>query len=151
MTAGEYASALAIDAVVPTLVPKPIGWGQYEEGDSHVYFILSDYHDMSFPPRGPDPSHFAKKLANLHSRGKSPTGKFGFVLPTALGKFERTVTWEKSWAKFFTNQLEDVIRYDNEVNGIWPEYDAACTQLMTKLYHGPWAYCNPMAARSSQR
>jgi protein-ribulosamine 3-kinase len=108
-------------------VPKPIGWGQYYDGDSQVYFILSDYHDMT--SQEPDPTCFAKKLADLHTQGKSPTGNFGFAVPTALGKFERTVTWEKSWAKCFTNQLEDVIRYDNEVNGTWPEYDAACTQL----------------------
>jgi protein-ribulosamine 3-kinase len=78
----------------------------------------------------PDPVRFAKKLAKLHTRGKSPTGMFGFTVPTALGKFERTVRWEKSWAKCFTNQLEEVIGCDNEVIETWPGYDAACTQLI---------------------
>ena len=43
---------------------------------------------------------------------------------------ERTVIWEESWAKSFTLQLKDVIKYDNETNGPWPEYDAACKQLI---------------------
>ena len=29
-----------------------------------------------------------------------------------------------------TLQLEDVIKYDNETKGPWPEYDAACRQLL---------------------
>ncbi|KAF1836459.1 hypothetical protein BDW02DRAFT_615948 [Decorospora gaudefroyi] len=37
---------------------------------------------------------------------------------------------EPSWAKSFAHQLEDVIKYDNEINGPWPEYDAACKQLI---------------------
>lgn len=43
---------------------------------------------------------------------------------------ERTVTWEKSWAESFTHQLMDVIKYDNETNGPWPEFDAAFKQLI---------------------
>jgi protein-ribulosamine 3-kinase len=58
---------------------------------------------------------------------------FGFGVPTALGKFERTVRWELSWATCFTNQLRDVVAYDNEANGSWPEYDAACKQLIEEV------------------
>jgi hypothetical protein len=58
---------------------------------------------------------------------------FGFPVSTVLGKFERTTTWEKSWAVCFANQLKDVIKYDNEVNGLWPEYDLACAQLIVKV------------------
>jgi protein-ribulosamine 3-kinase len=92
MTEGEYTSTLAIDAVVQTLVPRLIGWGQYREGDLQVYYFLSDYHSMNFP-REPEPIRFANTLANLRTRGKSPTGRFGFPVPTALGKFARTVRW----------------------------------------------------------
>jgi protein-ribulosamine 3-kinase len=80
--------------------------------------------------REPDRSAFAEKLALLHTRGKPPTGKFGFGVPTALRKVERTVVWEERWARCFANLLKDVIRYDGEVNGMWPEYDAACNQLL---------------------
>ncbi|KAL8940034.1 MAG: hypothetical protein Q9211_002465 [Gyalolechia sp. 1 TL-2023] len=126
---GEYYSASTIEAVVPGLVPKPAGWGVYNDGESQVYFYLADFHDMDLSV-APEPEYLISRIAELHQRGTSPNGMFGFPVPTVLGKFERTVTWEKSWAKAFARQIEDVIRYDNERNGPWPEYDAACRQLI---------------------
>ncbi|KAL9003318.1 MAG: hypothetical protein Q9188_003794 [Gyalolechia gomerana] len=126
---GEYHSATAIEAVVPELVPKPAGWGLYNDGESQVHFYLADFHDMDLTV-APEPQYLISQIAELHQKGTSPNGMFGFPVPTVLGKFERTVTWEQSWAKSFARQLEDVIRYDNETNGPWPEYDAACRQLI---------------------
>ncbi|RDW86697.1 uncharacterized protein DSM5745_03339 [Aspergillus mulundensis] len=129
MTEGEYHSALAIREVVSDFVPKPAAWGEYHDGQTSVYFYLADFHDMDLRAP-PDPKRFTAKVAELHSKSKSPTGMFGFYTPTVLGIFERTVKWETSWAQCFTNQLQDVIRYDNETNGYWPEFDAACKQLI---------------------
>ena len=126
---GEYHSASAIEAAVPGLTPKPTAWGQYSDGESEVYFYLGDFHDMDLAV-APEPEHLMSQIAELHEKGTSPNGMFGFPVPTVLGKFERTVTWEKSWAKAFARQLEDEIRYDNETNGPWPEYDAVCKQLV---------------------
>lgn len=126
---GEYHSASAIDAVVPNLVPKAVGWGDYFDGDKTVYFFLGDFHDMDFS-KAPEPLPFTSQIAEMHRKGVSPTGMFGFPVPTVIGIMERTVTWEKSWAKSFTHQLKDVIRYDNETNGPWPELDTACNQLI---------------------
>ncbi|KAL8672954.1 MAG: hypothetical protein Q9224_007544 [Gallowayella concinna] len=78
----------------------------------------------------PDPESFLPRIAHLHRNGKSPNDMFGFPIPTVCGKMERTVIWEQSWAKSFTHQLKDVIRYDNATNGPWLEYDAACQQLI---------------------
>lgn len=129
MTKGEYHSALTIREVVSDLVPKPAGWGEYTDGQTQVYFYLADFHDMDLRA-APDPRKFTGKIAELHSKGKSPTGKFGFHVPTVLGIFERTVTWETSWAQCFANQLQDVIKYDNETNGHWPQFDNACRQII---------------------
>ena len=129
MAQGEFYSASAIDALVPGLVPKPAGWGEYRDYSSQVYFFVGDFHDMDLSA-APEPAHFTSQIAEFHRRGTSPNGMFGFPVPTVCGKMERTVTWEKSWAKSFTHQLQDVIRYDNETNGAWPEYDAACKQLI---------------------
>ena len=126
---GEYHSACAINAVLPSLVPKAISWGEYQNGSSQVYFFLGNYHDMDFSTP-PEPVQFTAKIAELHRKSTSPNGMFGFSVPIVLGILERTTTWETSWAKSFTHQLEDVIKYDNEINGPWPQYDAACEQLI---------------------
>ena len=110
------------------LVPKAAGWGEYHDGESEVYFYLGDFHDLGFSV-APDPVQFTAQIAELHKRGMSPNGMFGFPVPTVCGRMERTVIWEKSWAHSFTHQLKDVIKYDNETNGPWAEYDAACKQL----------------------
>ena len=78
----------------------------------------------------PEPALLTSQIAELHRNGISPTGMFGFPVTTVIGVLERTVTWEKSWTKSFTHQMQDVIRYDNDTNGPWPEYDAACQQLL---------------------
>ena len=126
---GEFYSASAIDAVVPGLVPKAAGWGEYYNGESQVYFFLGDFHDMDFSA-APEPAEFTSKLAELHRKGVSPNGMFGFPVPTVIGVMERTVTWEMSWAKSFTHQLKDVIKYDKETSGAWPEFETACEQLI---------------------
>ncbi|KAJ5740558.1 hypothetical protein N7493_000430 [Penicillium malachiteum] len=132
LTEGEYHSATAIHSAVPGFVPKPCGWGQYQDDKSEVYFFLGDYHDMDVR-MAPEPEIFAAQVAELHAKGKSPTGMFGFSVPTVCGIFERTVKWETSWAKCFANQLQDVITYDNETNGIWPEFDAACKRVLSDV------------------
>ena len=104
---GEYHSATAIEASVPDFTPKTAGWGQYNDGESMVYFYLGDFHDMDLAA-APEPEHLISQLVELHQRGVSPTGLFGFPVPTVLGEFQRTVTWKKSWAKAFARQLEDV-------------------------------------------
>jgi protein-ribulosamine 3-kinase len=76
------------------------------------------------------PQQIYIKISLVAQKSKSPTGMFGFGVPTALGKFERTVRWESSWANCFTNQIRDVIAYDSRTNGPWPEYDAAYKQLI---------------------
>jgi protein-ribulosamine 3-kinase len=129
MTEGEYESACAVNAIVPNFVPKAVAWGKYLEGDSEVYFFLGDYHDMGLSSV-PEPNNFISKPAQLHTKSKSPAGMFGFHVPAALGKFPRAVKWENSWATCFTNQLQDVIAYDNQTNGLWLEYDAVCKQLI---------------------
>ncbi|KAH7309169.1 Fructosamine kinase-domain-containing protein [Stachybotrys elegans] len=126
---GEFYSATAINKVLPGFVPNPVGWGTYEKNQEQHFYYLADFHHIDLAGV-PEPGTIASKLAELHSKGTSPNGKFGFHVPTVIGKMERTVTWEESWAKSFSNQLLDVIRYDNETNGPWPELAAACQQLV---------------------
>lgn len=126
---GEYESASAIGKTVPGFVPVPVGWGKYHDGDSQVYFFLGDYHDIDLRTP-PDPEPFVAKVAELHTKGKSPTGMFGFSVATVCGIFERPVEWDRSWANCFANQLKKVIEFDNETNGIWPEFEVACKQII---------------------
>lgn len=124
-----------MNAAVNGFCPEPAGWGTYLDGAVKHYFYLGDLYDMDLST-APDSTQFAKRLAALHTRGTSPNGMFGFHVPTVIGKLQRTVTWEATWAAAFTNQLKDVHEYDREANGTWPKLDDAFRQLNSAVIPG---------------
>ena len=69
------------------------------------------------PTSALDPAELITRILPLHQNEAPPDGMFGFPVPIVFGKFQRTVIWEKSWARCFTKLLEDVIKYDNEASG----------------------------------
>lgn len=78
---GEFQSASDINAVVGGFVPKPVGWGHYVNDDADVYFFLGAFHEMDFSTP-PEPQEFMSLVAKLHKEGRSPTGMFGYPVPT---------------------------------------------------------------------
>ena len=87
------------------------------------------YYDMDLQSP-PDPAEFALKIAELHQNGKSPNGMFGYPYTTGGSVIGFVNEWQKTWAAAFTIQLKTIIDLDNEVNVKWPEYDAACKQVV---------------------
>ena len=77
----------------PNLVPKPIAWGRTVEDPT--YFFLCEYLNIS--DRLPDPAKLATQIADLHKSSVSPTGKFGFHVPTYDGKLPQVTDWDNSW------------------------------------------------------
>ncbi|TAQ87108.1 hypothetical protein B7494_g4575 [Chlorociboria aeruginascens] len=129
---GEFHSISAIDALVPGLVPKAQGWGHYTEDNEKVYFYLGDFLDMNLRV-APEPAEFSSHIAELHLKGTSPNGMFGFPVATVCGKMQHTVKWEKSWALFFAGLLRDVLESDQKANGEWLELQLASNQVLEKV------------------
>lgn len=128
MMLGEFTSVTQIHSLIPGLVPTPHGWGKYKAGSPDTYFFLSDFLDMDMS--APEPAQFTKRVAELHRKSNSPNGMFGFEVTTCDGKLPHTVAWEKSWATFFSKLLRGVLKLDTEVNGIWPELEAAADRVI---------------------
>ena len=78
---GEYASMTALYAVTPDFVALPIAWGTYAS-NSDTHFFLCAFHNMS--EELPDVKAYPAKVAELHRKGISPNGKFGFMATTGL-------------------------------------------------------------------
>ncbi|KAL4901336.1 hypothetical protein BDW74DRAFT_85483 [Aspergillus multicolor] len=74
---GEYYSASAIEAVLRDFVPSPVGYGEYRNGESQVYFFLGDFHDFDLRTP-PELGIIANKIAELHLNSKSPLENSGF-------------------------------------------------------------------------
>ena len=129
MMFGEFTSVTKIHSLIPGLVPAPHGWGKYKTGSPDTYFFLSDFLDMD--TAAPDPAQFTARLAELHHKGTSPNGKFGFEVTTCDGKLPHVTEWESSWATFYGKLLRGVLNLDAEVNGVWPELEAAAAQVIS--------------------
>lgn len=114
MMNGEFESMQTIYAIMPTFCPKPLAWGTYK-GTPSTYFFLCDFHEMGQSP--PESVEFCEALAELHTRGTSPNGKFGFHITTCNGSVPQDNSWKDTWEEFFAAGFKHMLRLDEEVNG----------------------------------
>lgn len=126
MMKGEFVSISTIREVMPTLAPKPYGWGKFKSS-SDTYFFLMDFVPLKMSM--PNPTTLASRLVELHQKSVSPTGQFGFVVPTCHGKNLQHNTWTLSWSACFTELITWFSEEDARVNGPWHEFDSAFAKL----------------------
>jgi fructosamine-3-kinase len=120
MVHGEFESMTAIYNLIPNSVPKPIGWGTYETiPDTH--FFLCEFKDID--QQLPDIRKFTERLGALHKNSKSPTGKFGFHVPTYNGNLSQHTEWSDSWEIFFAKALRHALMHEISARGPSEEID----------------------------
>ena len=131
MMEGEFNAMREIHKTMPSFAPEVYAWGKFQLPEPETYFLLCEFVDMDTSL--PDPARFAALLAGMHNSSVSPTGKFGFHVPTCHGRFTQVVDWDSSWASFFTKLLGDAIRLDRLNNEAWPELDRACDRTLARV------------------
>ncbi|MCJ1398251.1 hypothetical protein MMC11_001448 [Xylographa trunciseda] len=132
MISGEFESLRELHKVCPEFIPKPYTWGKFFEEDPETYFLLEDFRENGEQP--PEPVRFAARLAELHKKSVSPTGKFGFHTTTCHGRVPQlTDCWEESWEVLFSKQLAHMIKLDEENHGVWPEFQRVCNLTLQKV------------------
>lgn len=114
MVMAEFESMTAIYNVVPEFVPKPVAWGTYRN-DPNTHFFLCEFHEMIEDM--PDPHRFGSLLSTLHTKSKSPTGKFGFHVTTYAGNLPQMVEWTDSWEVFFAKSMKQALDLEIERKG----------------------------------
>jgi protein-ribulosamine 3-kinase len=136
MMRGEYESMSAIHSLVPDFVPKPIAWGSFAHaGGTHFLLFefhnLSEFHDLS--EAFPDPVKVATKLVALHKGGESPTGQFGFHVPTYNDGLVQDNSWKATWEEFFVNKLRQLLKQEESTQGPSPELDNLSTPIFERV------------------
>lgn len=116
MMQGTFEAEQALYTFMPNHVPKPVGWGTYtDEPDTHFYLceFVEMYDDL------PSPHDWAATVSELHlnSMGKSPTGQFGFQVPTHLANVPVDNTWNSTWEAFWVQQMKSLFDQDEQVHG----------------------------------
>ena len=127
---GEFEATSAIHAVVGDYAPKPIAWGSFKKGaDAHYYvckfFELAD--------ELPEPAEFCRTVADLHSRSRSPNGKFGFHVVTYNGNLPQNNNWANTWEECFTVGFQHMLDINVERGGPWPEMERLKGGMITKV------------------
>ena len=85
------------------------------------------------PKQPADPVKLANRLADLHLRSVSPTGKFGFHIATCHAKIAQAVnSWEDSWCALYSKHLGHVMRLARPILK-WSEFDVVCDLTLQKV------------------
>ena len=99
MLTGEYVSMSEMYKVWPKFVPIPVGCGTYAS-NPNVHFFLCEFIPMT--DEVPEIQSFTQTLAELHSGGISPNGKYGFHVLTYKGTIPQYTDWHDTWEGSFT-------------------------------------------------
>ena len=130
MLQGEYHSMVELYRWAPGFVPQPYTWGQLNVTDPDTYFFVCEFIEMTTDD--PDPVQLATKLAKLHLGSHSPTGKFGFPVPTCRGNVvQAVVPWQSSWVDFFIQIFQGIMDMNTKLNGEWKDLEP-CVQRTIK-------------------
>jgi protein-ribulosamine 3-kinase len=104
----------ALYGVMPDLVPKPIATGHYAD-DHDKWFFLCAFHDMVDDV--PDVEEFSSMIAELHKRGVSPDGKFGFPVPTYGGRLPMIYPVTDTWEDLFVQVMNTTFDVEELTQG----------------------------------
>jgi protein-ribulosamine 3-kinase len=129
MVSGEFVSMSTLHQTLPYLTPNPIGWGTYA-ADSNIHFFVCEFVDMTDDL--PDVSVMAS-LAELHMKGISPNGKYGFSVPTLQGTIPQYTEWTDSWEDFFSKSIQLVFEAEEKSQGPDPELQELREGILTKV------------------
>lgn len=130
MVHGEYESMKAIYTALPEFAPKPLSYGAYKKSPN-TYLFLCEYIEMKGEMPGPDA--FGARLAALHKLSSSPTGKFGFHLPTYSGNVPQKNEWEDRWENFFARNMRWALECEIKAKGADPQFDQLVPILFDRV------------------
>lgn len=130
MLVGEFESMKAMYAILPEYVPKPIAQGTYAL-DPKLHFFLMGFVDMTNDVA--EVETLPKLIADMHIKGTSPTGKYGFHVPTNEGALQQPNTWCESWESFFADLLVRLFAFEQEIHGNNKEMEDLFQQIVDKV------------------
>lgn len=104
--AGETESLRAIDAACPGICPRV--FESFVDPVSNRPIFISEY--ISLGPLNKDSAMaLGRLLAEMHQNGRSPTGRFGFSIPTYCGATRMRNGWEDTWENTFDRMIGDLL------------------------------------------
>jgi protein-ribulosamine 3-kinase len=130
MAQAEYEGQKALSAIIPENVAPPSAWGLFQEDSTKAFFLtrFRNLHEGS-PPAAP----FLEVLKKLHQTSASPTGKFGFPVPTFFGPPPMINDWTDSWEEYFGRQLRADVSFAQSTYGDDSELASLTEEFIEKV------------------
>ncbi|KAH8765868.1 hypothetical protein F5882DRAFT_431033 [Hyaloscypha sp. PMI_1271] len=91
----------AIHGLMPDFAPEPVNFGKYAS-DPEICFFIMKFVDMT--DEIPEADSLPEKVAEMHRKGISPNGKYGFHVPELQIHGE-----DKEMQELFKNMVEKAI------------------------------------------
>ena len=130
MVTGEYHSMSALWKTLSKFVPKPIGYGTYRSS-ADIHFFLCEFLDMTDDI--PEIQAFTKTLAELHTKGISPNGMYGFEVPTYKGNIPQYTKWHDTWEESYYHSLKWFMLAEEKSQGPDDEMQQLCQGVLEKV------------------
>ncbi|KAL2036369.1 hypothetical protein N7G274_010916 [Stereocaulon virgatum] len=130
MMLGEYTSMASLWKTLPKFVPTPIGYGTYASNPD-IHFFLCELINMTDDI--PEIQPFTETLAELHTKGISPNGKYGFEVPTYKGTIPQYTEWHDTWEEAFHHSLKWFMLAEEKSQGSDEEMQQLCQGVLDKV------------------
>ncbi|TVY48641.1 Fructosamine-3-kinase [Lachnellula occidentalis] len=120
MVLGEFASMTALHQTLPKFVPEPIGTGTYASAPE-IHFFCCELINMTA---------FTSTLAQLHSKGISPNGRYGFHVPTYKGTIPQYTAWHDTWEESYYHSIKCFMHAEEQSQGVDGEMQELCRGIL---------------------
>jgi protein-ribulosamine 3-kinase len=130
MVTGEFASMTALYQTLPEFVPEPFGTGTYASAPG-IHFFCCQLINMT--DEIPEIQAFTSKLAELHKKGVSPGGRYGFHVPTYKGTIPQYTTWHDTWEESYYHSMKWFMHAEEKSQGVDEEMRELCQGVLDKV------------------
>lgn len=103
---GEAQSLRAMYAASPGICPRVFEC--HVDAASGRPVFVSEHKNIG-PLNEQSARALASALAEMHTKGKSPTGQYGFAVPTYCGRTRMSNVWSQTWRESFDRMIGDLL------------------------------------------
>ncbi|KAI0020974.1 Fructosamine kinase-domain-containing protein [Xylariomycetidae sp. FL0641] len=128
----EFHTMSIFRKVSPDMVAEPIAYGSYRNPDmKDTWFFISRFHKMSDDI--PDVHEFPRLVAEMHEKGVSPDGRFGFPFVKQGAANPLPTPLCDTWEECFTRRLKSDFENEDKTQGCDPEIAVLKKLILRKV------------------
>jgi protein-ribulosamine 3-kinase len=130
MVTGEFVSMTALHKTLPKFVPEPIGTDTCASAPDIHFFCCEQ---IRMTNEIPEIQSFTSTLAELHTKGINPDGRYGFHVPTYKDTVPQYTAWHDTWEEFYYHSMKWFMDAEEKSQGVDKEMRELCQSILDKV------------------